>query len=123
MWREFYQAFEPCVSGARAVCEAREQYRIERYFTFPNFARSAERCGAVLREAGLADVAVESFPADGITAWSGWGCMKAWDVESARLWLVSPREELLADWEAKPQHLIMYSGPAWGEFDVIEWNG
>jgi len=49
--------------------------------------------------------------------------MKAWDVESARLWLVEPHRELLSDWDAKPQCLVMYSGPFELEGDVVEWNG
>ena len=99
MWKPFYNAFLPFLSGERAVAEACEQNRIERFFTFPNFERSAERCGDVMRAAGLADVEVESFPADGRTSWSGWGALKAWDVTSARLWMISPWRELLADWD------------------------
>ena len=56
MWREFTHRFEDWLSGEAAVREAWEQNRIERRFTFSNFERSAERCGEVLRQAGLADV-------------------------------------------------------------------
>ena len=100
MWRQFHERFVSRLNGQRAISQASELNRIERYFTFPNFERSADWCGEQLARAGLADVAVESFPADGEASWSGWGPMRAWDVESARLWLAAPREELLSDWTA-----------------------
>jgi len=123
MWRGFYNAFLGCLSGHRALHQAAEQNRIERYFTHPNFERSAERCAEVLVGAGLADVEVETFPADGAASWSGWGEMMAWDVTSARLWMVAPHRERLADWEITPQALVMYSGPCEVEGEVVEWNG
>ena len=123
MWRPIHDALARTLSGERAVNQACEQNRIERWFTFPNFERSAERCGDELRRAGLDDVEVESFPADGETMWSGWGRMMAWDVESARLWMIEPRAELLADWSVKPQSLVMYSGACEVEAEVVEWNG
>jgi len=123
MWRPIHEALARTLSGERAVTQACEQNRIERWFTFPNFERSAERCADELRRAGLDDVEVESFPADGETMWSGWGRMMAWDVESARLWMIEPRAELLADWSLKPQSLVMYSGACEVEGEVVEWNG
>ena len=85
MWREFYNRLSEPFSGENALQQACEQNRIERFFTFPNFARSAERCAEEMRRAGLADIDVESLPADGSASWSGWPTMKAWDVESAQL--------------------------------------
>ncbi len=123
MWKTFYNNFRGRLSGEMALMQACEQNRIERYFTFPNFERSAERCGEELRRAGLSDVEVETFPADGKTSWSGWRAMKAWDVESARLWMTVPHQELLADWDLRPQSLVMYSGPFEAERNLIEWNG
>ena len=123
MWRPIHHALCGKLSGDRAIAQAREQNRIERYFTFPNFERSADRCGEELERVGLTDVEVESFPADGRTSWSGWQAMKAWDVESARLWLTAPREELLSDWSVNPHSLVMYSGPFGVEGELAEWDG
>lgn len=123
MWHSFYNQFRECFSGAMALRQACEQNRIERFFTFPNFQRSAERCAEEMRRAGLADIELESFPADGKASWSGWPTMKAWDVESAQLWMIAPRRELLADWAVKPQHLVMYSGPARTKAQIVDWNG
>ena len=123
MWRKFYHQNSDLFSGETALMQACEQNRIERFFTFPNFDRSAERCVAEMERAGLADVELESFPADGQASWSGWPTMKAWDVESARLWMIAPRRELLADWAIKPQHLVMYSGPVQTRAEIVEWNG
>ena len=97
MWQSFSNNFAGALSGERAIQQAGEQNRIERYFTFPNFDRSAERCAEELAQAGLDCVALESFPADGQTVGSGWGAMKAWEVESARLWMLEPRRELLTE--------------------------
>jgi hypothetical protein len=123
MWREFYDPIADELSGHRALAQAGEQNRLERFFTFPNFERSAERCAAELQNAGLTDVEVEDFPADGRSSWFGWGAMKAWDVDSARLVMVAPRHVVLADWAVKPQVLVMYSGPCRVEADLVEWNG
>jgi len=123
MWRRFYDAFISILSGDLALAQAREEQRIEHSFTFPNFERSAERCGEELSSAGLEQVEVESFPATDGHFWYGWESGKAWDVTSARLWMVSPRRELLADWTIKPHHLVMYSAPVNAEFEVVEWNG
>ncbi|MCX5642879.1 MAG: DUF4910 domain-containing protein [Candidatus Omnitrophica bacterium] len=123
MWQPIYNSLLGRFSGERAFAQAYEQNRLERFFTFPNFERSAQRCAAQLQSAGLEEVQVEDFPADGKTAWSGWRAMKAWDVESARLLMVTPRQELLSDWRIKPASLVMYSGPGAVEAEVVEWNG
>ena len=123
MWRQFYNRFSGQLSGSKALRQAAEQNRIERCFTFPNFERSAERCAQELSRAGLSDVQVERFPADGKHSWSGWRAMTAWDVMSARLWMIEPRSEVLADWTVRPESLVMYSGPSDMEAELIEWNG
>lgn len=123
MWRNFCLGFSGCFTGQRALAHAAEQNRLERFFTFPNFKLSAERCGGELHEAGLTKVAVESFPANAATSWYGWRSMKAWDVRQARLWLVAPRRELLCDWSLVPESLVMYSGRCQVEGELVEWNG
>ena len=92
MWRDFYSRFLGHFSGRKALFQATEQNRLERFFTFRNFEASAGRCGRELAEAGLSQVEVESFPADGTTCWYGWSSMKAWDVEAARLWMIASPE-------------------------------
>jgi hypothetical protein len=123
MWRSFYSQFLGHFSGRKAFLQAAEQNRQERFFTFPNFEASARRCGQVLHDAGLSQVEVESFPADGTTSWYGWGSMKAWDVQEARLRMVSPDRTLLCDWSVVPESLVMYSGPCDVEGEIVEWNG
>ncbi len=123
MWRDVYSRLVGRFSGEAALRQAAQQNRLERYFTFPNFALSAERCGEELRAAGLCDVSVESFPADGATTWFGWKSMKAWDVTAARLWLTAPYRTLLCDWSVLPESLVMYSGSCDIEAEVIEWDG
>jgi hypothetical protein len=123
MWKDFYNKFRGQLQGENALYQASEQNRIERCFTFPNFERSAERCGQELEKAGLAEVGVEEFPADGKTTWYGWRAMKAWDVESARLTVTSPVRKTLQEWSVKPESLVMYSGPCECEGELVRWNG
>lgn len=123
MWRDFYSRFLGYFSGREALAQASEQNRLERFFTFPNFQRSAERCSQQLQKAGLSQVEVESFPADGTTSWYGWQSMKAWDVTEARLWMTEPRRELLCDWSLVPESLVMYSGPCTVEAELVPWDG
>ena len=123
MWRSFYNSFKGKLQGNSALAQAAEQNRIERYFTFPHFEESAERCGRELNKAGLSDVEVEEFPADGSTSWSGWHAMQAWDVEDAQLMIVSPSRKVLSRWSVKPEGLVMYSGPGVYEGSLVEWNG
>ena len=123
MWRDFYNRFLGRFRGAKALWQASEQNRIDRFFTFPNFERSAQRCGDELQQAGLSDVEVESFPANGKDSWWGWRSMKAWDVSSARLWMIEPRRVLLCDWAETPHSLVMYSGPFTEKGELVEWNG
>lgn len=123
MWRDTYSRIVGQFNGHKALLQAAEQNRLERFFTFPNFAASADRCGQELRAAGLSEVAVESFPADGTTGWYGWKSMKAWDVTAARLWMTCPSPTLLCDWSVVPESLVMYSGPCDVEGELAEWDG
>jgi hypothetical protein len=123
MWQDFHSKFSKFFSGEEAFRQACEQNRIERYFSSNNFEKSAERCGDELHKAGLNDVEVENFPADGKTAWYGWKSRIAWDAEFARLWIVSPHKELMCDWTKVPQSLVMYSGSCNEEGELVEWNG
>ncbi|MHC4404426.1 MAG: DUF4910 domain-containing protein [Planctomycetota bacterium] len=123
MWRDFYSKFLGRFIGRRALLQAAEQNRLERFFTFRNFEESANRCARELREAGLSDVAVESFPADGTTSWYGWRSMKAWDVVEARLWMIAPGRRLLCNWSVVPESLVMYSGPCEVEGEIVQWDG
>lgn len=123
MFREFANTVSTCLSGEGAKEQAGRQRESDKYFTFPNFEKSAGRCEQELIKAGMQDVAVEEFPADGETTWSGWRAMTAWDVQEARLSLVSPLKMMLAEWRSTPQSLVMYSGPADCEGELVEWNG
>lgn len=123
MWRDAYSGLVGQFSGQRALLQAAEQNRLERFFTFPNFAASADRCRQELQAAGLSEVAIESFPADGTTTWYGWKSMKAWDVTAARLWTTAPNAALLCDWSAVPESLVMYSGPCEVEAELVAWDG
>ncbi|HEC62450.1 MAG TPA: DUF4910 domain-containing protein [bacterium] len=123
MWKGFYNSFCGYVDGQRALSAAARQNRWAKYFTFPNFEKSAENCRQEMERVGLSDVRLEQFPADGETTWSGWRAMKAWDVTEARLTLTHPHQKVLTDWTTLPESLVMYSGPCSVEGELVEWNG
>ena len=113
MWRDAYSRIVGQFDGHQALYQAAEQNRLERFFTFPNFAASADRCGQEPSAAGLCEVAVDRFPADGTTTWYGWRSMKAWDVTAARLWMTAPSPALLCDWSVARSLMSQPCLPWW----------
>src|SRR3972149_191042 len=53
MWRPIIDALAGRLSGRRALAQACEQNRIERFFTFSNFEQSAQRWADQMHAAGL----------------------------------------------------------------------
>jgi hypothetical protein len=105
-WQKVLDAYQEHFNEEKAISQAAATHDIERYFTFANFKRSAERCAEEMKSFGLTDVQVESFPADSKTSWSGWRAMKAWSVNYARLQLISPKEQLICDWADGQRSLL-----------------
>ena len=89
----------------------------------PAVWRAAHVAAEHLRKAGLEDVRVEEIPADGRSSATGWLMPTAWDVSSARLETVAPRQ-VLADTAENPQALALFSPPTpggtWAEGPVWE---
>src|SRR5205085_2811821 len=66
-----------------------------------------------MEAAGLEDVRLIEFPADGRTAFGGWVMPKAYDVHAARLTarIGEEAEIVLADYSLNPTSLMLYSLP------------
>lgn len=92
----------------------RSVYETDRFFTFPQFQRTADYLAATLKELGLRDVEILAAPADGVTRYGFWTMPLAWDAKSARLEIADPAVaedvRVLADYPAIPASLGMWSG-------------
>jgi hypothetical protein len=83
-------------------------WRQERWFDTPHQRRAAQIARDVLAGAGLADVAIVPYAADGRTRWQDWTTHLAWDCSAAE---VRIGEEVLADRASCPQSAVYWSGP------------
>jgi hypothetical protein len=103
------------VNGDRAMETVRRVYSTDRWFTFPQFHRTAAYLDSAMRKAGLAQVEVLGAPADGKTQAGFWTMPLAWDVKQARLEIVEPAvpasRRVLADYQKIPTSVGMWSGP------------
>ena len=78
------------ISGERAIDDARALFATDHWFSYRNFARTAEHVATRLRDIGLTDVRIDPIPAENRTKYSGWTTMTAWDIDRGRLRVVSP---------------------------------
>ncbi len=83
-------------------------WELERYFDTPKQRRAAELAADALRQAGMDDVRLFEYAADGRTRWQDWTAQLAWDCPDARLSLGA---EVLADRRDCPTNVVFWSGP------------
>jgi hypothetical protein len=97
-----------------AMDYARQLYSIDRWFTFPKFAESAEYVKRTMTGIGLEQVEMLGAPADGTSQFGYWTEPLAWDVKEARLEIIDPAvplaERTLADYQKVPCSVCMWSG-------------
>ena len=98
-------------SGDRASDRVADLWAIDRWFDFAHFKRSASYSAEKMAEAGLDQVEVISFPADGRTAYGDWVAPLAWDVVGAELEIRSPQTLPLCSYQELPVSLAMWSAP------------
>ena len=82
----------------------------ERWFDTPHQRAAAELARNALEEAGLSDVRLASYPADGKTRLQDWIMHMAWDCPSARL-AYADSGEALADREKVQAATVYWCGP------------
>ena len=80
----------------------------ERWFDTPHQRAAAQIARDVLQTAGLDDVRIVPYAADGRTRWQDWTTHLAWDCPAAQLRL---GDHVLADRAACPQAVVYWSGP------------
>ena len=101
------------LSAERMQAEIAEFFELSRWSSFDKIVGLAQQIAAKMEAAGLEDVRLIEFPADGRTAHGGWIMPRAYDVQEARLTLLTPEGpgEDLADYHLNPISLMMYSLP------------
>jgi hypothetical protein len=95
-------------SGERARELVEELWARDRWFDFAHFRRSASYAVEKMAEAGLGQVQIISFAADGRTAYGDWVAPLAWDVASAELQIRSPQPLALCSYVDLPVSLAMW---------------
>jgi hypothetical protein len=97
------------VDGNAALETVRELSRFHRVHGSPGLAAAAELVRKKLLAAGLADAAIERFPADGKTAYAHFRSYYGWNPVSATLEEVSPRPRWIESFPDLPVALADYS--------------
>ncbi|MBC7236026.1 MAG: hypothetical protein H5T69_09300 [Chloroflexi bacterium] len=101
---------------------ARHIAAIERTFCYRRFAESARYCLEQLRALGLSDVRLFELAADGRMTYMDFVMPQAWDVRSAELEIVEPRDaaEPLIDYRRNPLCVANRCAPTPAEGIVAE---
>jgi hypothetical protein len=100
------------IDGLAALRTVRDLGRLHRVHGSPGFAAAAELVRERLAGAGLADAAVERFPADGQTRYAHFRSYLGWDPKEASLDEVSPRARPIARFPDLSVALADYSQDA-----------
>jgi hypothetical protein len=103
------------VDPDQALRDVRTIWETDRWFTFPKFEETARNVADIMRRAGLEDVEIGRPPADGVAQAGFWTMPLAWDAKVGTLEIVEPEvpaeRRVLADFQAVPTSLCMWSGP------------
>jgi len=99
------------LSGERASDDIRRLTEWNRTPGSTGYHAAAEFTADALRQGGLQGASIHSFPMDGRSSYRGWTTEPAWDVTRAEIWMTSPVEQKLADWDTAP--IAVHQG-SWG---------
>jgi len=99
-------------SGELALTHVRQLALHHRWFVSDGYHEAALYVQRKAVEYGLADIHIETFPADGKIFYSTDRSYPKWTVRSARLRLVSPTSKHLVSWAENPITLATYSRTA-----------
>ena len=105
------------IDGDRAKRDVEVFSQLHRMRASEPFHRATEHIVAELRRAGLTDVEVLRFPADGTTMFGTQKARPAWDAEFAELW--GPRHRI-ASWESMPLSLAQDSDSGEVTADLVD---
>lgn len=114
------------IDGDRAKRDVEVFAQQHRMRASEQFHRAAEYIAAELRRAGLTDVEVLRFPADGATMFGTQKARPAWDAEFAELWELEWRDQQwqpgtrIASWESMPLSLAQDSDSGEVTADLVD---
>jgi aminoglycoside 3-N-acetyltransferase len=113
MYTSIWNAVRSHLSAERMQAEIAEFFEFSRWSSFDKIVGLANLIAEKMAAAGLEDVRLIEFPADGRTAFGGWVMPRAYDVHEARLLLLDADESAmpLADYRLNPTSLMLYSLP------------
>jgi aminopeptidase-like protein len=72
-----------------------------------------------LKQMGIKGIKVDRFPSNGFISYLGWRSPVGWRVKWAKLWLIKPKWELLADFSHQAVSLMPYSNRASDQAEVV----
>lgn len=107
-------------SGSLAMDTVVELGTMHRVHGTAGFREAAGAIAAKARAYGLANVSVESFPADGTTTYGTFRSYYGWEAEAGLLEEVSPRPAVLADYSKLRVALADYSNGADVTADLVD---
>lgn len=113
MYTPIWNGVRSHLSEERMQAEIAEFFEFSRWSSFDKINGLAQCIAAKMEAIGLEDVRCIEFPADGRTAHGGWMMPRAYDVQAARLTLLGTNapDTILADYQANPVSLMLYSLP------------
>ena len=106
------------LDGDRAKRDVEVFAQLHRMRASEPFHRATEHIVAELQRAGLTDVEVLRFPADGTTMFGTQKSRPAWDAEFAELW--EPEARRIASWESMPMSLAQDSDSGEVTADLVD---
>jgi hypothetical protein len=101
------------VSGTAAAAGLERLWASARYADFAHIHETARTLATMMDDAGLSDVEVLEYPADGVAHYGGWIMPQAWDLSAASLQVVSPgpARQALASYAESPLCVMIHSAP------------
>lgn len=114
------------LDGDRAKRDIEVFSQLHRMRASQQFHRATEHIVAELRRAGLTDVEVLRFPADGKTMFGTQKARPAWDAEFAELWQLEQRDQQwqpgtrIASWDSMPLSLAQDSDSGEVTADLVD---
>ncbi len=113
---ELFQAVAGEYSGSLAKENVLGITRFHRIQASPGFTEAREHVVAQLKQMGVVEVEVETFPSDGKRRYQTYVSPMAWTVRSGELWMVRPQRQRLCNFRDVPMCLTTLSNGG-------EWRG
>ena len=111
MYKELGNLLSRKINGEQAKKYATAIWKKDRFFSWRKSDELSGWYADTMREIGLSNVEPIELPADGKTSFGGICLPRCWEVEEAKVRLTTPQNELIADYDACPCSLMLYSGP------------